>query len=232
MNKISFLILDAGGVMVYPIHGSWDIPANYREYLGSHAAEIGGEKWCAAVAKHAQILREDVFVADMEEEFALRTEFLRNIASEMNWCIPQDRLLALSDDFTYNPQRYCWYDDVDAYLEKWHAKLPIGVLSDAMPSFQRIALQHDARHLFDQLVISTAVGTAKPDLRMYETILRRMNADPARCLFVDDRINNLEGAQRAGMQAVQMDREGKIPLWNGPIVHDFQELDALLEELI
>ena len=46
---IRSLILDAGGVMVYPFHGYWDIPMSYRELMGDHAREVGSPAWIAAL---------------------------------------------------------------------------------------------------------------------------------------------------------------------------------------
>ena len=82
-------------------------------------------------------------------------------------------------------------------------------------------------------MISTHVGATKPSPRMYAEALRRLNADPADCLFVDDRDCNVRGAVDAGMRAVQMSRP-KFPalaLWDGPVVHSFEEVDRFLEAL-
>ena len=64
MSKIKALVLDAGGVMVHPIHGNWNIPVHYREHLGAYARDIPGKKWleaCAAgelrvVVQHTDLL--------------------------------------------------------------------------------------------------------------------------------------------------------------------------------
>ena len=66
---------------------------------------------------------------------------------------------------------------------------------------------------------------------MYEAILQKLNAEPADCLFVDDRAANLEGAIAAGMKAVQMARPAFLPevLWDGPVVDSFEALDRLIE---
>ena len=84
--------------------------------------------------------------------------------------------------------------------------------------------------LFNAAVISTQVGAIKPDRRMYEAILKALDAAPEDCLFVDDRACNLEGATAMGMRAVQMARPACLPetLWEGPVAHSFKELDGLL----
>ena len=228
MNKITTLILDAGGVLVHPVHGDWNIPVAYREYLGEHADDIPGEAWLAACRKAAPIIREDVHIADMKEEHILRLQFLRSLAKDLGWNISRDAMAALAHDFTYNVSRYAWYPDVMDFLPRFHGKYRMGMLSDAMPSFRHVMDEHPAHACFDAIVISTALGTAKPDPAMYLEVCSRLGAAPEECLFVDDREINLRGAMACGLQAVQMCRDG-LPRWDGPAVRDLAELNAYLE---
>lgn len=230
MSKITTLILDAGGVLVHPIHGNWNIPVKYRELLGDYAADIPGERWLQACRDHAQIIREDVFVSDMDAEFLLRKEFFIRIAADLGWQLDENTIEALCRDFTYNISRYAWYDDAADFLPRFHAKYRMGMLSDAMPSFRHVMDNHPARAHFDALVISTEIGAAKPDARMYNEICARLGVSPEECLFVDDRECNLTGAMNCGIHAVQMCRDG-LPQWDGPAVHDLAELNAYLEGL-
>lgn len=231
MKKIKALILDAGGVLVHPLHGDWNIPARYRELLGAHAQQVPGEAWRSACRAEAEILREDVVVADMEAECALRLEFLRRVAERMGWPLTQAQLCALAEDFTYNPERYAWYADTQTQLAQWKGRIRLGMLSDAMPSFRSFVHDRGLEEIFEAVVISTEVGTCKPDARMYAEICRRMGVEAEACLFVDDRPCNLEGAMRYGMRAVQMCRDGLEP-WSGAWVRDLAELNDHLEGLL
>lgn len=231
MSKIKALILDAGGVLVHPLHGDWNIPVKYREFLQSYAQEIPGGKWKTACQTEAVYLREDVFIKDISEEYDLRLKFLRAVAGHMNWTLSENTLSELAKDFTYNVDRYAWYDDVLPHLKDWHERLHVGILSDAMPSFAHVMRNHTAYEYIEALVISTEIGAAKPDAKMYLEICRQLNVTPDECLFVDDRICNLEGAIKVGMRAVQMCRDG-LKGWDGDKVCDLAELNHYLEGLI
>lgn len=230
MGKITTLILDAGGVLVYPVHGQWNIPARYRELLGAYAADVGSERWNAACARHAAILREDVFVNGMEEEYQLRRQFLSKIAGELNWALTEAQISALAEDFTRNIDRYAWYADVDSLLHELKKDYKIGMLSDTMPSLHPVVQAHESRDCYSALVFSTEIGAGKPDPRMYLEALRRLNAAPEESIFVDDREGNLRGAMACGIHGVQMCRED-APCWDGPVVHNLTELKAYLEEI-
>ena len=230
--KIKALILDAGGVMVKAVHGAWNIPAEYKNILGEYAKDVGTAKWQAAHDKNYRIIREDILMPkDTGREYALRREFFTAMAQDLGWQLTEKQLTDIAYDFTYNPLRYIWYDDVNAYLKKWHGSIKTGMLSDAMPSFRDFTVDHGSDIYFHSILLSTDIGATKPDAKMYETICRQLNANPGECLFVDDREINLTGAEKCGLRAVQMDREGDVIRWRGPVVHNFEELDRFMEEI-
>jgi len=55
---------------------------------------------------------------------------------------------------------------------------------------------------FDELIVSAEVGIMKPDPGIYLIALERMNALPEESVFIDDFIENVEGAQAVGMHAI------------------------------
>ncbi|MCP2258691.1 haloacid dehalogenase superfamily, subfamily IA, variant 3 with third motif having DD or ED/haloacid dehalogenase superfamily, subfamily IA, variant 1 with third motif having Dx(3-4)D or Dx(3-4)E [Streptoalloteichus tenebrarius] len=57
--------------------------------------------------------------------------------------------------------------------------------------------------LFDEVVLSGAVGMAKPDRGIYLLTARRLGLPPEACVFVDDLAENVRGAARAGMVGVR-----------------------------
>lgn len=62
----------------------------------------------------------------------------------------------------------------------------------------------ELRH-FDDMVLSHLVGAAKPSPRIYAEAIARAHCAPGECLFIDDIPAFVEGARRAGMDAVQFE---------------------------
>ena len=228
---MKYLIFDCGGVLVWPRPGDWNIPYGAVEILGERAGDIFSSRYVQAHRDSARWLDESQLVPDVEAERKLRLEYIRSIDALMNWRLSPARQRRLADDFTDNPRRYGVFEDVDPWLKRWKGRYGLGMLSDAMPSILQFMARWGLLELFDAAVISTQVGATKPSPRMYAAILDALGADPADCLFVDDRTDNLEGALAAGMQAVQMARPSYLPIarWSGPVVHSFKELNGLIE---
>jgi putative hydrolase of the HAD superfamily len=59
------------------------------------------------------------------------------------------------------------------------------------------------RDVFDREFYSCHLGHMKPSPDYFHEIVRLAALDPSRTLFIDDRIDNVEGARRAGLQAEQ-----------------------------
>ena len=60
-------------------------------------------------------------------------------------------------------------------------------------------IDREIREISDEVVYSHLVGFMKPDPRMYEEALRLSGAEPERTLFIDDRQENIEGAEALGI---------------------------------
>jgi HAD superfamily hydrolase (TIGR01549 family) len=228
---MKYLIFDCGGVLVWPRLGEWNIPFGAFEILGKRAADLYSSKYLQAYRKAVHWLDEDQLVPDIEAERRLRREYIRTLDALMEWRLNPGEIARLTDDFTDNINRYGLFEDVAPWLKRWKPRYRLSMLSDAMPSLLNFMDQWKLLDALDAAVISTQIGATKPDPRMYAAILEKLGAAPGDCLFVDDRVDNLEGAVAAGMQAVQMARPAFLPqtLWDGPVVQSLEALNRLIE---
>ena len=61
----------------------------------------------------------------------------------------------------------------------------------------------ELEHYFDVIVASGEIGFAKPEARAYEIVAERLGLRCDECLFTDDRLIYIEGAQAIGMHTIQ-----------------------------
>jgi epoxide hydrolase-like predicted phosphatase len=94
--------------------------------------------------------------------------------------------------------------DLVAYIDRLAAAgYHIGVLSNTPDTFRPLFVESwglDGH--FDSLTLSCEEGVMKPDPRIFRIALEKAGVQPAEALFVDDFIENVEGARAAGMLAV------------------------------
>ena len=58
---------------------------------------------------------------------------------------------------------------------------------------------------FDGAVYSHVAGCMKPDREIFEIAIRRLDLEPARTVYIDDRPENVEAGARAGLNAIGYD---------------------------
>jgi epoxide hydrolase-like predicted phosphatase len=64
--------------------------------------------------------------------------------------------------------------------------------------------------MFDATVFSCDEGTAKPERRIYEIALERLGVKPPEAVFIDDRADFIEGAQKLGMHTIRFEHPQQV----------------------
>jgi 2-haloacid dehalogenase len=60
----------------------------------------------------------------------------------------------------------------------------------------------DFLHWFEGIVVSGLEKTRKPFPEFYQILFDRFKIDPAKAVFIDDNIKNIEGAKKVGLQTI------------------------------
>lgn len=68
--------------------------------------------------------------------------------------------------------------------------------------YQRIAEDYALDELFEKPITSFRAGSRKPDPSIYDYALQQLGISPDRALLIDDRRENVLGAQQVGMHAI------------------------------
>lgn len=88
----------------------------------------------------------------------------------------------------------------------------VGLLSNCSSDVPAVFAETGLAPLVDDAVFSCSVGLAKPDERIFHLAAERLGLPPDRCLFVDDREENLEAAHRVGMDVAPAEDLRRLPL--------------------
>lgn len=88
-------------------------------------------------------------------------------------------------------------------IENLRKKYKIALLSNAIGEFlNRILSRINTNQLFDFIVISSEANIIKPDKKIFELLLSKMNIQANNSIFIDDNIINVEAAKSIGIEAI------------------------------
>lgn len=128
----------------------------------------------------------------------------------------------ISVDGLYNgvaakiPQEY--HADLKKCIEIWHSfmiplegakeflqkvknsRYKVFILSNASEDFYTYFTKHFDLDFFDGCVVSADIHIIKPDERIYRYLLGKYNLKAEECLFIDDREDNVKGAESIGIK--------------------------------
>ncbi len=90
------------------------------------------------------------------------------------------------------------------YVRSLNGSRRLGLLSNVSSgTMDRLFSPDERAELFDVVVLSYEESIAKPNPEIFTLIAERLGVPAGECVMVDDRAENCEGAEIAGMQSVQ-----------------------------
>jgi epoxide hydrolase-like predicted phosphatase len=133
-------------------------------------------------------------------------EHWRNLYHRLN-CSSQE-LTAILDEFFGQDQLDSELMD---YVRRLHQSYKTALLSNAWDDLRQvIAEKWHFEDAFDTIIISAEEGVAKPDWRIFQLTLDRLEVIASQAVFVDDMARNVEAARAIGMHAFQFQTPTQI----------------------
>lgn len=118
---------------------------------------------------------------------------------------------------TYPQWKEQWQMFYDRYLEFVTGEMPgmraymtelkargykLYGLSNWCSTIYRVMKEYEIFNLLDGFVVSSDYQVVKPDAEIYRVLLDKYELKAEECVFADDRADNVEAAQKVGMQAI------------------------------
>ena len=98
------------------------------------------------------------------------------------------------------PERVTYFSEMLNFMKDLHQKgYHLFALSNTGMRFANYLMSTDYGKYFEGEVFSAAEKLMKPDPKIYQILLNRYQLVPDECLFIDDRPENTETAQKLGM---------------------------------
>ncbi len=182
---IKNVIFDIGNVLV---------DFRYHEYM----KELG---FCQQAIR---AIEERIVENELWDKLDLGVEKEEAIIAQMKNAVPE-----------YKKEAQLFFDNLTDIVETYSYTIPW--ISSLKKEGYKIYLltnypetmfkEHDARkfgftHLVDGVVVSSIVKMSKPDPNIYIYMLKKYNLKAEESIFIDDRIKNVEAAEKLGIHTI------------------------------
>ncbi len=208
LKNIKAILFDSGRVLNGPVTGHWFITPNFLEYVNKSVFEsLDKNRIASAFAKADKYIVTQKFMITKEEEYQHFIKFYEIFSSQL----PELQLSScaiekIAKDLVFNPKKYIFYDDALSVIPELKSNYKLAIVSDAWPSLLDVYEENNMTSYFDSIVISSFLGTSKPDSKMYNTALQELNIKPEEAIFIDDSLKNCMGAMAVGINTVLLCR--------------------------
>lgn len=106
------------------------------------------------------------------------------------------------------------YPEVINTLDNWRQQqIPLGIISNFDTRIYNLLELLNLRPYFSSITISSEIGAAKPDAKIFTTALTKHSCQPEQAWYIGDSfIEDYQGAKQIGMQAFWLRRGKKLNL--------------------
>jgi len=155
-------------------------------------------------------LEKEVFVNESSAQASVGV-----ISSDQHWKIVAQNLNLPEADIPRVRDGFFAGDLLDTELVDFlralrKSSIRVGLISNAWSDLREWIAARHFEDAFDEMIISSEVGLAKPDARIYRMALEKLGVAASEAVFVDDMPANVEGAQAVGMQAFQFTQSREV----------------------
>lgn len=231
-SRVKGILLDSGRVLNAPASGSWWMPPNFFSFVDEAAFRaIPAARRRRAFAAASSVVAEPKLIETEAEEEAEFLGLYRVLARKLpELRLGEPEVAGLARDLTYNPAKNRFYEDAAALLPALSGRFRLALVSDAWPSLEAVYEAAGFRACFSSFVISSKLGTAKPEARMYLSALEELALRPEEVVFVDDSKRNCEGARAVGIgRTYLLCRDPRLCALNRLIPHRERVIGGLAE---
>lgn len=122
------------------------------------------------------------------------------------------------------------FPDTLSLLRRLQARnVPLGILSNYGEHLIYTLYKLRIYDFFDFIIVSSTVGLAKPDPKIFELAMERAGVPAGQILYVGDNVaDDIEGANNVGIDAVLINRPGRQRSTAPMMIDSLLEIEALV----
>lgn len=200
---VKYVILDFGKVLAFPSTGEWFITPCFEKLIDMNKIDKGAV--LKSISNHNDIISRQA--ATLEEEYQMFLELYQNIFKDIDYVVSDEIIHSIAYNFTYEDDKYGFYDNVEEELKYLSGKYKLILLSDNWPCAFPIMKKRGLDKYFEKMYISSVYGTKKEYGDFFDYPIKEFNINPSEAIFVDDNEKLLDVAVIKELDVRLMDRD-------------------------
>lgn len=206
MEKKRILLLDMYGVIIKESKGYF-IPYTFEHFDQKEYSRL------------TKAFREDCLFTKAGNGELSSDEFL----SLLGYSNPTETMRDYLTNFLTLDQEFL------QFAERNYKQYDFVLLSNDVKEWSKYLFElHGLQKYFKESIVSGEIHMRKPEHRIFVYAIEHLQCNPQECIFVDNSVQNLNAAQKAGIDTVLFNRDHEV--YSGNIVNSFRELDRLLKK--
>ena len=205
MSKFKAALFDLGGTLIKAV----EVPEIYRRILEEYGVSACSEDIAKAHKEGEHEFNVETMV-ELKEGFWVK--FNSRVLEKLGINENREFLAKKIDELWWNYAELQAYSDVSKTLSQLKSKrIKTGIVTNAFEKdYQQIMQKLAWTDYFDIVIGIDACNKAKPDKAIFICAVNRLRVSPEETIFVGDSLkHDYEGAKRAGLKPLIINREGK-----------------------
>jgi len=108
----------------------------------------------------------------------------------------------------------------------------MGVISNWDGSARAILKKHGLYRFFEYIIISSEVGSEKPDAEIFDKAIEAASVDPGECIYIGDNYyDDAVGSRKAGIEPLIVNQYGRLgieEIQDCPVIPDIREISEYM----
>ena len=193
------IFFDVGYTLDRPASGDWMFTNRFLAEAGDALKARGNEEIRRAGEVALRFLTENHLVTTVEAEIEQFYRFYSIFSDELGLGLSEGQRMQIARDRACNMENYIPYPGIREVLETLGRTHRLGIISDTWPSIEQQLEHIGVARYFSFKTFSCFLGVFKPDPRMYLDALAKAGVPGKEAVFIDDCVQNLEGAAALGI---------------------------------
>ena len=202
LKEKKVIFFDVGYTLDKPASGAWMFTNRFLAEAGDALKNRESEAVIRARDTGLRFLAGNHLVTTVEAEIDQFYRYYSIISDELDLALSEEQRRQIARDRACNMENYIPYPGIREVLETLGRTHRLGVISDTWPSIVPQLEHIGAARYFSFTTFSCSLGVFKPDPRMYLDALGKCGAPAEETVFIDDSVENLEGAAALGITPI------------------------------